>query len=292
MILSKLGAIGKTISMLINETNRAHNSWSIVMAINIETVRVNNFEMDYCRFGHGEKTFVILPGLSVQSVMPLAEVVAEAYSSLAEEYTVYLFDRRKEIPDTYAVQDMARDTIAAFKALGLEDVYLFGASQGGMIAMTIAIEEPNMVRKLVLGSTAARMNPERYRKVEEWVQLAKDGNAEELYLAFGKAVYPDAVYEQYKGFLAESAKSVTKTELGRFIILAEGMKGFDVTSRLKEITCPVLVLGARDDKVLGGDASEEIAEKIGCDVYMYEGYGHAAYDLAPDYRERIKHFLD
>ena len=262
------------------------------MAIKIETLRTNSFEMDYCRFGKGEKTIAILPGLSVQSVMPLAEAVAEAYSILAEEYTVYLFDRRKEIPDTYTVYDMARDTIAAFKALGMKEIYLFGASQGGMIAMTIAIEEPNLVRKLILGSTAARMNPERYRKVEEWVQIAKTGNAEELYLAFGKAVYPDAVYEPIKGFLAENAKSVTKTELGRFVVLAEGMKGFDVTDRLKEITCPVLVLGSRDDKVLGGDASEEIAEKIGCEVYMYEGYGHAAYDLAPDYRERIKHFLD
>ena len=262
------------------------------MTTNIETVHTNDFEMDYCRFGHGEKTFVILPGLSVQSVMPLAETVAEAYSILAEEYTVYLFDRRKEIPETYTVYDMARDTIAAFKALGLEEVYLFGASQGGMIAMTIAIEEPNMVRKLVLGSTAARMSPERYRKVEKWVRIAKTGNAEELFLAFGEAVYPDVVYKQYKGFLVENAKEVTKTELGRFVILAEGMKGFDVTGRLKEITCPVLVLGSRDDKVLGGEASEEIAEKIGCEVYMYEGYGHAVYDLAPDYRERIKRFLD
>ena len=262
------------------------------MDTSIRAVQTKGFEMDYCRFGHGEKTFVILPGLSVQSVMPLADAVAEAYSILADDYTVYLFDRRKEIPDTYTVHDMARDTIAAFKALGLEEVYLFGTSQSGMIAMTIAIEEPNMVRKLVLGSTAARMNPERYRKVEEWVQMAKTGNAEELYQAFGEAVYPRPVYEQYKGFLTESAKEVTKTELGRFIILAEGMKEFDVTSRLKEITCPVLVLGSRDDKVLGGEASEEIAEKIGCEVYMYEGYGHAVYDLAPDYRERMKHYLD
>ena len=58
------------------------------MSTNIETLQTNGFDMDYCRFGHGEKTFVILPGLSVQSVMPLAEAVAEAYSGLVEEQTI------------------------------------------------------------------------------------------------------------------------------------------------------------------------------------------------------------
>ena len=57
----------------------------------------------------------------------------------------------------------------------------------------------------------------------------------------------------------------------------------------------MLVLGSRDDRVLGGKASEQIAEQLenspDCELVMYEDYGHAAYDLAPDYRERLKAFF-
>ena len=73
--------------------------------------------------------------------MKYADAVAQEYSLLADDYTVYMFDRRKEVPETYSVSDMARDTAAVFRALGLSQVSLFGASQGGMIAMTIAMTQ-------------------------------------------------------------------------------------------------------------------------------------------------------
>ena len=87
------------------------------MAITIETVNLPDFSMDYFRFGKGERTFVILPGLSVQSVMGAAEAIAAEYRPLTEDYTVYVFDRRKELPPVYTVADMARDTATAMEAL-------------------------------------------------------------------------------------------------------------------------------------------------------------------------------
>lgn len=59
--------------------------------MNIQTVRTPSFTMEYVRFGSGEKHFVILPGLSVQSVLISAQAVAAAYKSFAQDYTVYLF---------------------------------------------------------------------------------------------------------------------------------------------------------------------------------------------------------
>lgn len=52
--------------------------------------------MDYIVFGEGEKKFVIIPGLSVHSIMSFADAVEEAYKDFSEDYTVYLFDRPKE----------------------------------------------------------------------------------------------------------------------------------------------------------------------------------------------------
>lgn len=265
------------------------------MKVQIETVRTDGFSMDYIRFGRGDRTLVMLPGLSVDSVMNYADAVADAYSPLTEEFTVYLFDRRKELPETYTIYDMARDTAAAVRTLGLGRVSLFGASQGGMIAMAMAAGDPEGIDRLVLGSTAARMGPERYRVIGQWVDLAKEGDAEALYLAFGQAVYPEEVFEQAGDLLAESAKSVTEEDLARFVVLAEGIKGFDFTGELRQSACPVLIIGSADDRVLGADSSEEIADQLkdrtDCELYLYDGYGHAAYDLAPDYKERLLRFL-
>ena len=264
--------------------------------IKIETVKSNDFEMDYFKFGSGKDTMVIIPGLSVDGVMKYADAVATAYAPMADAYTIYVFERRKDLPKEYSVYDMARDTASAIRTLGLKDIYLFGASQGGMISMTIAIEEPELVKKLVLGSTAAGVDDEQYQKaVGEWVQFAKEGKKEELYLSFGEAVYPEAIFKQARGMLVEGAKAVTEEDLSRFVILAEAVQGFDVSDKLTKISCPVLVIGSKDDAVLGGEASESLFESFkdrsDCELYMYEGYGHAAYDLAADYKERLLCFF-
>lgn len=262
--------------------------------INIETVNAGLFSMEYFKFGHGIQTLVILPGLSVQSVMGSAAAVAEAYLALTEDFTIYLFDRRKEMPEQYSVHDMARDTTEAIHTLGLEDIAILGASQGGVLAMYIAADEPELVKKLVLASTAALVTEEQAGIFTKWTELAKAGDREGLYLSFGEAIYPEEVFKQFKGLLAEAAKAVTDTELERFVVLAEAMKGLDMTAELEKITCPALVIGSYDDKVLGGDSSRIVYEHLsapGSELYMYDGFGHAVYDTAPDFKERMLKFL-
>ncbi len=265
------------------------------MGIVIETVRTERFSMDYFRFGKGGKTLVILPGLSVQSVMGAADAIAAAYQTLAERYTIYVFDRRADLPAVYTVHDMAQDTAEAFRALGLEKVCLFGASQGGMIALALAIEHPELVDRMVLGSTSAHVREEQYRVIEGWVRLARAGDREGLYLAFAEAIYPPDVFGQYRASLIAAAETVTDRDLERFVILAEGVRGFDVVSELNRIKCPVLAIGVFEDGVLDSDATMEIAEKLDgrpdFRLYLYAGYGHAAFDTAPDYRQRILDFL-
>ena len=271
---------------------------AVLMAVNmlLGTVQADSFAMDYLRFGNGARNLVIIPGVSVQSVMNYAQAITESYKLLTEDFTVYVLDRRKDMPKSYTVYEMARDTAEAIKVLKLDRVSLFGASQGGMIAMKIAIDHPELVEGLVLGSTSAQVTEETYRRVfAGWADLAKAGKPEELYLSFGEATYPAPVFEQSRELMIEAAKTVTPDDLKRFITVTEGMKGFDVTKDLRKIMCPVLVIGSRDDKIFGGEASVQIMESLkdkpDCELFMYDGYGHATYDLAPDYRERMLKFL-
>lgn len=265
------------------------------MAVIKDTVRTDAYSMDYFRFGTGRKPLVILPGLSIQSVMGAADAVADAYRSLEDFFTIYVFDRRSDMPPRYSVHDMARDTAEAFRVLGLRDVCLFGASQGGMIALVLAIEYPELVGKMALGSTSAHVQSEQFRVLENWARLAKAHDRVGLYLAFGEEIYPPAVFEQYRDALVAAAESVTEEELRRFIILVEGTKDFNVVSELGRITCPVLAVGVFEDSVLDSDATMEIAENLDYRadfrLYMYIGYGHAAFDTAPDYRQRLLNFF-
>ena len=182
------------------------------------------------------------------------------------------------------------------RALGLEGSVLFGASQGGMIAMEIAARHPDLVRALGLGSTAARMPQSRCGAVDRWIKLAREGNTEALYLDFAEAIYPENVFHQYRDTFVALSRSVTEADLKRFIILAEGMHGFDDLDLLPLLACPVLLLGSRDDAVLGADAFSEIQKKLsgrsGFCSHLYDGFGHASFDTAPDYLSRILTFLN
>ena len=265
------------------------------MQIPIECVKTKDFTMRYFRFGHGSRPLVILPGLSVQSVMGSADQVAAAYAQMTQDFTVYLFDRREDLPDAYSIRDMARDTAAAIRAVGLHDVDLFGASQGGMIALQIAIDHPGLVHRMVLGSTTAHVRDEQYGILEHWIDLAKRRDAAGLYLDLGEKIYPPEIFRQYRPALLAAAQTVTDAELDRFMILARGTRGFNVTDRLDRIRCGVLIIGVYEDAILDSDATMEIAERLDdrpdFRLYMYVGYGHAAYDTAPDYRDRIQRFL-
>lgn len=265
------------------------------MTIAIEKVALSEFEMEYFKFGKGEKTLVILPGLSVQSVMNSARAVADEYAVMKDDFTVWLFDRRKCLPDLYSVHDMAEDTVLAMETLGLKDICLFGASQGGMIALDIAIHHPPLVRKLALGSTTPDAGMTDGETLKKWISLAQSDDSVGLYVEFGRAIYPAEVFDQYRDVLAAAGKSVTQEELVRFIRMAGASEGFCVTDRLTDIQCPVLALGSADDKVLGIAPTETFIEKLGdrpdFSYYIYDGFGHAAYDTAPDYRKRLYDFF-
>src|SRR5215210_2418308 len=78
---------------------------------------------------------------------------------LAEAYRVYLPERRghgrtpdAEGPITFV--NMAEDTIAFMDAVDLSSADLVGWSDGAVVAVHVALEHPDLVRKLVLIGTA------------------------------------------------------------------------------------------------------------------------------------------
>ena len=92
--------------------------------------------MDYIRFGTGEKTLVMIPGVGdgLKTVKGMALPFAFLYRSLAKDFTVYVFSRRVHLSPEMSTREMAEDLNLAMEALGLLTVALVGVSQGGMIS--------------------------------------------------------------------------------------------------------------------------------------------------------------
>lgn len=261
------------------------------MDYEIITVKTEKFSMDCVKFGTGTKNFVMLPGLSLTRITGSAMTIAAAYRDFCGDYTIYCFDRVKDIPEGYTVRQMAADTAEAMKELGITDAYIFGASQGGMIGQYIAIDYPELVRKLFLASSYSRCDSDAEKIFDKWIALAKEKKVQELNHDFFKSIYSDELLEAYKDSMPILEKVGTAEDCERFVILAEACKSFDSYGELDRIKCPVLVVGSEKDKVISGRSGREIAEKLGCEIYMYSGYGHAVYDEAPDYKNRIAEFF-
>ena len=255
------------------------------------TVKTESFEMDYVVFGKGKKSFVMLPGISIKSVMLSAPAVAAAYARFADEYTVYLFDRKRNVKNGYTVRNMADDTAVAMKALGISDAYIFGASQGGMIAQYIAINHPELAHKLFLASSLSAQNELSKTVFNEMLRLTKERKVRELNRLFFKVVYSDEYREKYRDVFEFMENDGTEEELARFEVLVEACVTFDCSDEIDKIKCPVMTVGSKKDTVLSDKAILDTARLLGCEYYIYEGYAHAVYDEAPDYKDRIERFF-
>lgn len=252
------------------------------------TLELKRGQMGCIRFGCGSRPMLLIAGMSLAGLGGLGDAIAQQYAILHADYTVYTFDRLTYLPEDYTVRDMAEDIAEAMDLLGIESAYVMGTSQGGMIAMTLAASHPEKVRALLPASSCAKQNAVGLSTFAEWIRLAEECDGAGIYRDFFNRVFTHPNDELLK--LLENTG--TDEQCRRFRILAKACLDFDITDRLSEIKCPVLILGARGDKVFGGEASETLAKLLNCECHIFEGYGHAVYDEAPDFLPRVKAFFD
>ena len=259
----------------------------------VKTIDLGNKKMAYFRFGNRDgQTLVILPGASLKSVMGSASAIVGAYSLLAEDYNIYLFDHITEEPEGYSIEDMAEDILDAFEQLSLDQVILMGVSAGGMAAQSIAVLCPSAVKAMVLCSTASGTPYMDTAVPEEWVHLAEERDQKGLAESFGENVYTPEFYEIYKEIILSSLDGASEQDYRNFAVTMDAVLNFDISDRISEIDCPVFVLGAGEDRVLGKQAAPALMAQYQCEGYIYEGKGHGVYDEAPDYLARVKAFLE
>lgn len=251
----------------------------------------DNLEVDYLTFGLGKQPLILISGLSLSRLRGKAWQMSVMYRLFAKDYKVYMFDRRNHIPVGYQVSDMADDLALVMTALGLKNADVVGISQGGMIAQSLAINHPELVSRLVLGVTLSRQNALVQSTIGGWIALAQKQDWENLIKDMFAKNYSETYVRKHRWLITLLAKCLKPKEVERFLILAEACLTFEVYEELQAITCPTLVLGGAKDLVVSGQASLELADKLGCPSYLYENLGHSAYSEAKDFNQRVFDFL-
>jgi len=257
-------------------------------------VSLENSDMDYIRFGRGEKTLIFLPGLGdgLTTVKGTAIPMALMYRIFSKDFTVYMFSRRNSLPEGYTTRDMARDQAEAMEKLGIEKADIVGVSMGGMIAQHLAINYPEKVGKLVLTVTCARSNPILRESVEEWIVLAKQDDPAGFMDSNLRRIYSEDYYRKNRWMAPVVGRLTKPKSYHRFFAQANACLTHDAYDLLGRIQAPTLVIGGEKDLVLGGDASREIAAEIpGAELRMYQQWGHGLYEEEKGFNQLVYEYL-
>lgn len=254
-------------------------------------LEIQDIQLNYITFGKGEKPLVMIQGLSTRSIKGASFSLAYMYRIFARDYKVYLFDRRENITERITVRDLASDIAKAMDLLEITKADVFGVSQGGMIAQYLAIDRPDLVNKLVLAVTLSRNNETVKTIIANWIQMAEQNNIKCLVTDMVVKMYSDSYVKRYQLFMPLLTVLQRPKNVPRFITLAKACLTCNAYDELDKIQCPVFVIGGMQDKVVSGEASMEIADKLGCEIFMYDDLGHAAYEEAKDFNQKILDFL-
>ena len=256
-----------------------------------DKLQILDTTIDYITFGTGNKNLVMIQGLNTRGIRGAGIGLAFMYRIFAKEYKVYLFDRRPDIWEGITVRDFAKDIAATMEQLNIKNADVIGVSQGGMIAQYLAIDRPDLVHKLVLVVTISKNNDTVKGVISNWIEMTQNGNMKALVTDMAMKMYSEEYIKRYKLFLPLLTIIQKPKDVNRFILFAKSCLTCEAYEELDKITCPVLVIGGKRDTVVSGEASVEIAEKLNCEIYLYENLGHAVYEEAKDFNQKVFDFL-
>ena len=249
--------------------------------------------VDYITFGKGNKTLIIITGLSLQRLGDMSNLtIYSLFSRYAREYKVYIFDRKNHIEEGISIENMADDLYHSLQELHIANASIIGISQGGMIAQLFAIKYPQKVKKLVLALTLSRNNAVSRETIGGWIEMTENNDMDQLNKDSMSKSFSSPVLKKLYVINRLFLKSVSKEKRNRFVCLAKSILEFDCHKSLDKITCPTLVLGAKKDLVLGVVGARELANSIPkASYYEFSKQGHAAFIESNQFNKMILEFL-
>ena len=198
---------------------------------------------------------------------------------------------------SYTLSDMAADAIGLLDALGIRRAHIAGASMGGQIAQTVAIEYPARVRSLIsmMSTTGAasvgQPSPEVLREVFGGPPAVTREEVVEQRLRAARAVGSPAYPGDENEIAARAGRAYDRSHdpMGIARQAVATVASGDRTARLQKLDVPALVIHGLADRMCSASGGRATAEAIrGAELVLIEGMGH---DIPPGLRARLAELI-
>jgi pimeloyl-ACP methyl ester carboxylesterase len=239
---------------------------------------------------------VVLPGLA-----PVTGVEGDGMlrgtlgplAALAGTRRLVLFNRRPSLPAGMTMSQLADEPAEAIRD-GLDPpVDVVGTSTGGSIAQQLAADHPELVRRLVLVSTACRLGPTGrlfQRRVAARIRAGATRQA--------LAVMAAGLVPPHRGQLAAAViayalapRLIGTADLDDMATTIEAEDGFDLAG-CPPVEAATLILAGRDDRFYSPELFEETARLIPhSTLCLLEGRGHVTVMRDPRFGQELAAFL-
>ena len=237
--------------------------------------------MPYNRFGHGPSPMVIIQGLIFEN-KPQSSLTYRMYEFLKENFEVYAVLRKPGMPHGYTLKDMAGDYAAMIRDEFGDPIDVIGVSTGGSIVQHLAVDYPDLIRRLVIHSSAYQLNDEAKKLQLEISDLAQLRKWRQAYSLLIGSIFPKSGLKSilskpiiWLGSLIMSFD--VPDDPTDLIVTIEAEDKFNFESQLYRIDVPTLVIGGDQDPFYSKELFRETAEGIpNARLILYEGMGHPA----------------
>lgn len=192
----------------------------------------------------------------------------------------------------YLFTDMAADCVGLFESLAIEAAHVVGASLGGFVAQTLAIEHPARVCSLasVMSSTGAgdvgTPHPEALELLMTRPASDLAGYVEGT--VAGRKVIGSPGFPTDEQWLRAAGQIIHERGLnpdGTQRQLVASICSGNRTERLRELDVPTVVIHGTADILIDPSGGRATAEAVpGAELVMIEGWGH---DLPPGIWKRL-----
>lgn len=204
----------------------------------------------------------------------------EQVAELSESHRCIRWDERgfgdTTAPGPFDYWDSANDAIGVLDAAGVDKAVLVGMSQGGFLSLRAALAHPDRVAAVVLIDSCADLDDEATIEGYHGMLGAFTGDDDEVRMGTAQGVAglilgdEDLAAQWIPGWLAGDKDQLMLA--GQALLSRD-----DISGRMGEIACPVLVIHGSDDQAITLDRAQAVADTVqdSRGVVVVNGAAHA-----------------
>jgi len=208
-------------------------------------------------------------------------------AALGEHFRVIRYDQLgtgrspAELSEGYAITDMADELLTLLDGLQVQECAFIGHALGGLVGLQIALQRPQLIRRLVLINAWAEPNSHSARCFDMRIQLLKHSGAAAYVAAQPIFLYPPAWIVANRERLELDLAHALAHFPGEANTLRRiaALRAFNISAHLSEIHTPTLVMASRDDTLVPFTQSVHLAEGLANAQLALRDFGGHAFNL-------------